>query len=102
MVCAGWPNGGGSQRDTWIAEADALWGPWSIVTYWNAFGEGAYYGQIPSKFIKPDGSFVMFYSGGWGGPTPIPRELQKDSTLIDHPSAQYTLCVAEFQLEMNN
>jgi hypothetical protein len=100
VVCAGWPNGGGSQRDTWIAEADALWGPWSIVTYWNAFGEGAYYAQIPSKFIKPDGSFVMFYSGGWAGPTPIPPELQKDPTLVDHPSSQYTLCAAEFQLEM--
>jgi hypothetical protein len=102
VVCAGWPNGGGSQRDTWIAEADALWGPWSIVTYWDAFGEGAYYASIPSKFIKPDGTFILFYSGGWPGPTPIPRELQKESTLIDYPPAQYTLCVAEFQLEINN
>ena len=100
VVCAGWPNGGGSQRDAWIAEADALWGPWSIVTYWDAFAASAYYAQIPSKFIKPDGSFVLFYSGGWGGPTPIPRELQKESTLVDYPSAQYTLCVAEFQLEI--
>lgn len=100
VVCAGWPNGGGSQRDTWIAEADALWGPWSIVNYWDSFGEGAYYAQIPSKFIKPDGSFALFYSGGWGGPTPIPPELKKEPTLVDYPSAQYTLCVAEFQLEM--
>lgn len=100
VICAGWPNGGGSQRDTWIAEADALWGPWSIVTYWDAFAVGGYFAQIPSKFIKPDGSFVLFYSGDWGGPTPIPRELQKQSTLRDYPSAEYTLCVAEFQLEV--
>jgi hypothetical protein len=102
VMCAGWPNGGGSQRDTWIAEADALWDSWSIVTYWNAFAEGAYYAQIPSKFIKPDGTFVLFYSGAWGGPTPLPRDLQKDSTLVDFPNAQYTLCVAEFKLELTN
>jgi hypothetical protein len=100
LVCAGWPNGGGSQRDTWIAEADNLWGPWSIVTYWDAFAEGAYYAQIPSKFIKPDGRFAMFYSGAWGGPTPLPPDLHKNPTLIDYPSAQYTLCVAEFEIEM--
>ena len=52
-------------------------GPWSIVTYWDAFGEGAYFAPIPSKFVKPDGSFVLFYSGGWGGPTPMPRALCK-------------------------
>lgn len=100
VLCAGWPNGAGNQRDTWIAEASALWGPWSIVTYWNSFGEGGYYAQIPSKFVKPDGRFVIFHSGGWAGPKPIPRELQKAPTLLDYPSAQYTLCVAEFQLEM--
>ena len=102
VMCSGWPNGAGSQRDTWIAEADQLWGPWSIVTYWNAFAEGAYYAQIPSKFVKPDGTFVLFYSGAWGGPTPLPRELHKESTLVDYPNAQYTLCVAEFKLEMKN
>jgi len=101
VLCAGWPNGAGSQRDTWIAEADALWGPWSMVTYWDAFGEGAYFAQIPSKFVKPDGRFVMFYAGGWPGPKPIPKELQKEPTLIDYPKATYGLCVAEFQLEMS-
>ncbi len=56
--------------------------------------------RYPSKFINPNGSFAMFYSGGWSGPTPLPPELHKTPTLIDYPSAQYTLCVAEFQLDM--
>ena len=97
LVCAGWPNGAGSYRDTWIAEADELWGPWCIVTYWDTFG---WFSQIPSKFIRSDGRFVIFTSGGWPGPKPIPKELQKKSTLTDYPSSTYTLCVAEFQLEM--
>jgi hypothetical protein len=100
VFCAGWPDGVGGQYDTWIAEADALWGPWSLVTYWDAFADQAYYAQIPSKFVKPDGRFVLFYSGGWPGPMPLPREWSKKPTISNLPNAKYTLCVAEFQLEL--
>ena len=100
IFCVGWPDGLGGQYDMWVAESDALWGPWSLVTYWDAFADQAYYAQVPSKFVKPDGRFVLFYSGHWIGPKLLPQEWSKKPAIPDLPNAKYTLCAAEFQLEL--
>lgn len=52
--------------DTYILEADALTGPWKRVVYMKAFGEQAYFVNIPSKFSSPDGRTLwLCYSHGW-------------------------------------
>ena len=100
VLCVGWPDGVDGQYDTWIAEAQDLWGPWSLVTYWNAFADQAYFAQIPSKFIQRDGRFVLFYSGGWSGVKPLPPSWNKQPAIPALPSATYSLCVAEFRLDL--
>ena len=101
VFCVGWPDGVDGQYDTWIAEADELHGPWSLVTYWNAFADQAYFAQIPSKFIQADGRFMLFYSGGWSGVKPLPPEWRKQPAIPELPNAAYALCVAEFRLELS-
>lgn len=44
-----------SRFNTYVLEADALTGPWKLVTYMKDFGEQAYFVNIPSKFIAADG-----------------------------------------------
>jgi hypothetical protein len=50
-------NGGNtiSRFDTYILESDQVTGPWKLVVYMKNFGEQAYFVNIPSKFISPDG-----------------------------------------------
>lgn len=100
VFCVGWPDGVDGQYDTWIAEADALHGPWSLVTYWNAFADQAYFAQIPSKFVQADGRFVLFYSGGWSGVKPLPPAWKKQPAIPELPNATYSLCVTEFRLNL--
>jgi hypothetical protein len=50
--------------------------------------------------VKPDGRFVLFYSGHWIGPKLLPQEWSKKPAIPDLPNAKYTLCAAEFQLEL--
>jgi hypothetical protein len=99
VICVGWPDGVDGQYDTWIAEAEQLWGPWSRVVYWDAFANQAYFAQIPSKFIQPNGRFYLFYTGGWQGVKPLPPDWQKTPALPHLPAATYSLCVAEFAIE---
>jgi hypothetical protein len=40
---------------TMIWEADALTGPYRLVTYWRDWGPQTYFPNIPAKFISPDG-----------------------------------------------
>ena len=44
-----------SKYDTYILESDRMTGPWKLVTYLRQFGEQAYFVNLPSKFISPDG-----------------------------------------------
>jgi hypothetical protein len=57
---------------TYALEADALTGPWRLVTYMKNFGEQAYFVNIPSKFISADGKTLWMcysanYASGWNG-----------------------------------
>ena len=44
-----------SKFNTYILESDHVAGPWKLVVYMREFGEQAYFVNIPSKFISPDG-----------------------------------------------
>jgi hypothetical protein len=44
-----------SKFNTYILESDRVDGPWKLVIYMREFGEQAYFVNIPSKFISPDG-----------------------------------------------
>jgi hypothetical protein len=44
-----------SRFDTYILEADAIHGPWKLVSYMRDFGEQAYFVNFPAKFIGGDG-----------------------------------------------
>ena len=38
-----------------ILESERATGPWKLVVYLKDFGEQAYFVNIPSKFLSPDG-----------------------------------------------
>jgi hypothetical protein len=38
--------------NSYILEADAITGPWKIITYMKDFGEQSYFLNFPSKFIS--------------------------------------------------
>jgi hypothetical protein len=44
-----------SKFNTYILESEYVTGPWKLVVYMHEFGEQAYFVNIPSKFISPDG-----------------------------------------------
>jgi hypothetical protein len=55
-----------SRMNTYLLEADRLDGDWKIITYMKEFGTQAYFVNIPSKFISPDGkTFWLLYSGNF-------------------------------------
>jgi hypothetical protein len=61
-----------SYFNTYLLESDRITGPWKLVTYLKHFGEQAYFVNIPSKFISPDGQtlwlcYAANFSQGWGG-----------------------------------
>lgn len=69
-----WPTY--AKMHTYLLEADALTGPWRMVTYMRNFGEQAYFVNIPSKFISSDGkTFWLCYSAnfcdGYNGEAPL-------------------------------
>jgi len=58
--------------NTYILESAQPAGPWKLVTYMKRFGEQAYFVNIPSKFISPDGRtlwlcYAANFSSGWCG-----------------------------------
>jgi hypothetical protein len=69
-----WTDGGNTcaRMNTFVLEAPALPGPWRLATYMKNFGEQAYFVNLPSKFISPDGRTAwLCYSGNfapdWNG-----------------------------------
>ena len=61
-----------ARMNTYLLEADQLTGPWRMITYMKNFGEQAYFVNLPSKFISPDGRTAwLCYSGNfapdWNG-----------------------------------
>jgi len=90
-VTDGWPTV--AKMDSYILEADALTGPWRLVTYLKHFGEQAYFLNVPSKFISPDGRTVWLcysanFSPGWNGV----------KLAFNPPGGRYGLCLHELRL----
>ena len=61
-----------ARMNTYILESTRITGPWKLVTYLKDFGEQAYFVNIPSKFIGPDGRTAwLWYSANfapdWNG-----------------------------------
>jgi hypothetical protein len=73
-VTDGWPTV--AKMHTYILEADALTGPWRMVTYMKDFGQQAYFVNFPSKFISPDGKtlWILYsanFASSWNGSEPL-------------------------------
>jgi hypothetical protein len=65
-VTHGWPSEG--TFDTYLLAADALTGPYRIVTYMPAFGTQAYFLNSPSKFWTDGGTTgYLLYSNNYVG-----------------------------------
>lgn len=61
-----------SRYNTYILASEKITGPWKLVSHMSHFGEQAYFVNIPSKFISPDGRslwlcYAANFSSGWGG-----------------------------------
>ena len=90
-ITDGWPTV--AKMNSYILEADAITGPWRMVTYMKGFGEQAYFLNFPSKFISPDGKSLWLcysanFSPGWNG-----VELK-----FNPPGGRYGLCLHEVKL----
>jgi hypothetical protein len=72
--------------DTYVLEAPALTGPWSLVAYLPSFGTQGYYPNLPSKFLSADGrTGWMWYGANF---SPFDRAS-------DPPGSGYHLCQQE-------
>ena len=81
------PHARGVPYNTYILESGQLVGPWSLITYMHHFGEQAYFVNIPSKFISPDGRTAwLCYSNNFTGD-------QK----VNPPGGRYGLDLQEFK-----
>ncbi len=77
-----------SRFDTSILVADRITGPWQLVTYMKDFGTQAYFVNIPSKFISPDGlSFWLCYSANF-----------VRTHTVNPPGSLYTMSLHEVRL----
>ena len=90
-VTDGWPTC--AKMDSYILEADALTGPWRLITYMKHFGEQAYFLNVPSKFISPDGKKLWLcysanFSPDWNGV----------KLAFNPPGGRYGLCLHEVRL----
>jgi hypothetical protein len=86
-----------SRYSTYVLESDRITGPWKLVSFMKDFGEQAYFVNIPSKFIGPDGrNFWLCYSAnfssGWGGTTFQSRP----------PGSRYAMCLQELRVLTTN
>jgi hypothetical protein len=92
LVCTdGWPTV--STMDSYILESDTITGPWRLVNFLEKFGPQAYFVNIPSRFLGPDGrtgwlcysaNFTNLALGTHFKPNP--------------PGSKYAMCLQEFRL----
>ena len=90
-VTDGWPTV--AKMTSYILVADAITGPWRMVSYMKDFGEQGYFLNFPSKFISPDGRTLWLcysanFSPGWND-----VELK-----FNPPGGRYGLCLHELKL----
>lgn len=88
-------NGGDTQSryDTYLLESRDITGPWKTITYMKDFGTQAYFVNIPSKFISPDGrSFWLCYSANWY------NQMKANTHPSNPPGSHYTMSLHEVRL----
>ena len=90
-ITDGWPTV--AKMTSYILEADAITGPWRMVSYMKDFGEQGYFLNFPSKFISPDGRtlwlcYSAYFSNGWNGV----------KLGANPPGGRYGLCLHEVEL----
>ena len=77
--------------NTYVLESDNLWGPWRLVHYLREFGKQAYFVNIPSRFISPDGRGAwLMYSANF-----IHRDKPE---WVAPPGSRYAMCLQEIAL----
>jgi hypothetical protein len=82
-----------ARMDTYILEADALTGPWRLVTYLKNFGEQSYFVNFPSKFISPDGRTAwLCYSGNFA------PDWNGEKIKVNPPGTRYGLVLQKIRL----
>ncbi len=93
-VTDGWPTI--STMNTFLLEADALTGPWRLITFMEKFGEQGYFVNIPSKFISADGmTFWLCYSANFTNqPGVLGARLKANP-----PGSRYGMCLQEVRLQ---
>ena len=75
--------------NSYFLESNDLTGPWRMVTYWKAFGEQAYFVNIPSKFVGAaveNGALTAWiaYSANF-----------RSGMKSDPPGSDYALCLRQ-------
>jgi hypothetical protein len=94
-VTDGWPTV--TKMTSYILEADAITGPWRIVSYMKDFGEQGYFLNFPSKFISKDGHTLwLCYSANFttnAGPSDTGVAPK-----INPPGGRYGLSLHEVKL----
>ena len=90
-VTDGWPTTG--KMHSYILEADAITGPYRLVTYMKDFGQQAYFLNFPSKFISADGMRMwLCYSANFAA------EANGQKLTFNPPGGRYGLCLHEVRL----
>ena len=88
-------NGGNtcSRRSTYLLEADALTGPWRLVTDLKNFGEQAFFVNLPSEFISTDGrTGWLYYSGNFA------TDWNGEKIKVNPPGTRYGLVLQQIRL----
>jgi hypothetical protein len=82
-----------SYFNTYILEADAITGPWRLVTFMRHFGEQAYFVNFPSKFISSDGrtAWLLYAANFTNG-------FKGTSYKSNPPGSRYAMCLQEVKL----
>jgi hypothetical protein len=82
-----------ARMNTYALEANALTGPWRLVTYMKNFGEQAYFVNLPSKFISADGRTAwLCYSGNFA------PDWNGEKIQVNPPGTRYGLVFQQIRL----
>ena len=79
--------------NTFVLEADAITGPWKLVTFMRNFGEQGYFVHFPSKFIAAGGrtAWLMYAANFTNG-------YLKTRYRSNPPGSRYGMCLQEVKL----
>lgn len=90
-VTDGWPTC--ARMNSYILEADAITGPWRLVTYMKDFGQQGYFLNLPTKFISADGRTAwLCYSGNFA------RDWRGEVMQEIPPGSHYGLVLQQIRL----